>query len=129
MTASPELAIRIGRATFNRAIVDADLNAIAPVLAADVVLVAGTDSAVIAGRKAQLATWKREFASRDRAVYVRTPHEIIVSPIHPIAFEHGEWRGLAAVGGVQVGSGPYTAKWRQIGEDWVIEAELYLTTA
>lgn len=129
MTTAPELAIRMRRAAFNRAIADADLNAIAPVLTPGVVLVAGTDSAVISGRKAQLAIWKHEFASRDRVVYVRTPSEIVVSPIHPIAFEHGEWQGLAAAGCVQVASGPYTAKWRQIGEDWVIEAELYLTTA
>lgn len=78
-------------------------------LAPDVILVAGTDSAVVSGRTAQLATWKREFASRDRAVYVRTPSEIVVSPIHPIAFEHGEWQGLSAAGGVQVASGPFTA--------------------
>lgn len=117
------------RAAFNRAIADSDLNAIASVLAPEAVLVAGTDSAVIAGRKAQLAIWKREFASRDRVVYVRTPGEIVVSPVHPIAFEYGEWQCLAAAGGAQVASGLYTAKWRQIGEDWVIEAELYLTTA
>ncbi len=129
MTTATELAIRMRRAAFNRAIADADPNAIAPVLAPDVVLVAGTDSAVISGRKAQLATWKREFASSDRTVYVRTPSEILVSPIHPIALEHGEWQSLAGAGGVQATSGPYTAKWRQIGEDWAIEAELYLTTA
>lgn len=129
MTTASELAIRMRRAAFNRAIADADLSGIAPLLAPDVVLVAGTDSAVISGRKAQIATWKREFGARDRAVYVRTPGEIVVSPIHPIALEHGEWQGLAMPDGTLVASGPYTAKWRQMGEDWVIEAELFLTTA
>ncbi|RZJ98151.1 MAG: DUF4440 domain-containing protein, partial [Novosphingobium sp.] len=51
------------RAAFNRALADADLAAIGPLLARDVVLVAGTDSAVISGRQAQLKSWKHEFAA------------------------------------------------------------------
>jgi ketosteroid isomerase-like protein len=50
--AAADLAIRMARATFNRALADADLAAIGPLLADDVVMVTGTDSAVIAGRKA-----------------------------------------------------------------------------
>ena len=48
---TPDLAIRMRRAAFNRALADADLAAIGPLLARDVVLVAGTDSAVISGRQ------------------------------------------------------------------------------
>jgi ketosteroid isomerase-like protein len=92
MTPAPELAIRLARASFNRALDAADLAAIGPLLAPDAVLVAGTDSALIVGRKAQLAAWKREFAARDRTLYTRTPQAITVSPIGGIAFEHGEWR-------------------------------------
>lgn len=125
----PELAIRLRRAAFNRALAEADLPAIGPILAADVVLVAGTDSALISGRKAQLLAWKREFAAKDRSIYIRTPEAILVSPVEPIAFEHGAWRGVSSESGAVQASGTYTAKWRQLGADWVIEAELYLTLA
>lgn len=128
MTPATDLAIRMRRAAFNRALADADLAAIGPILAPNAILVAGTDSAVIAGRKAQLQAWKREFAAVGRTIYTRTPDRIEASEIAPIALEHGQWHGVS-VDGAPLASGSYTAKWRQIGPDWVIEAELYLTLA
>lgn len=127
MTATADLAIRLRRSAFNRALADGDLAAIGPLLAPEAVLVTGTDSAVLSGRKAQLAAWKREFAAVARTVYTRTPNTIVASPVEPIAFEHGQWRGIVVGSGVAVASGTYTAKWREIGGVWVIEAELYLT--
>jgi ketosteroid isomerase-like protein len=129
MTSPHDLAIRLRRGAFNRALADADLSAVASVLAPETVLVAGTDSALISGRKAQLAVWKREFASPERTIYIRTPASITASPVFPIAFEHGDWRGMPASGGPAIASGTYTAKWRRFDEDWFIEAELYLTLA
>ena len=129
MTASPDLAIRLRRAAFNRALAEADMAAIGPILAPDAVMVTGSDSAVIAGRKAQLLAWKREFAASSRTTYTRTPETIIASPVEPIAFEHGYWQGVNATTGELLASGSYTAKWRQIGADWMIEAEIYLTLA
>ena len=127
MAAVAELAIRARRAVFNRAIADGDASAIAPLLARNAVLVTGTDSAVIAGRKDQITVWRREFASPSRLVYVRIPDTIVVSPLEPIAFEHGHWQGSGASG--MTASGAYTAKWRRGADDWVLEAELYLTLA
>ncbi len=124
-----ELAIRMRRAAFNRALAEGDLAEIGPILANDVVLVAGTDSALISGRKAQLLAWKREFAARDRSIYTRTPETITLSPVAPIAFEQGGWQGLSALDGAVQASGAYTAKWRRVAGEWVIEAELYLTLA
>jgi ketosteroid isomerase-like protein len=129
MTASAELAIRMNRAAFNRALAEADLAAIGPLLAPDAVLVAGTDSALLSGRKAQLLAWKREFAASPRTFYARQPETVTVSPVEPIAFEHGRWEGVSTEAGAPVASGDYTAKWRRIGADWLIEAELYLTLA
>ncbi|MEC3909885.1 nuclear transport factor 2 family protein [Sphingobium sp. CR2-8] len=129
MTATADLAIRLARAAFNRALADGDLAAIGPLLAMDVVMVTGTDSAVIAGRKAQLLAWKREFAAPDRLVYTRTPDAIVASPVEPIAMEHGRWQGVAVSSGDLLASGRYSAKWRAVGGTWVIEAELYLTLA
>ena len=132
MTATAELAIRARRAAFNRAIAEGDAAAIGPILARDCVMVTGTDSAVIAGRTAQVKVWAREFAapksgSGARLVYVRTPGTIIVSPIEPIALEQGEWWGSEQVNGLAAASGLYTAKWREQGGQWVIEAELFVT--
>lgn len=125
---SPELAIRVRRAAFNRALAEADLGAIEPLLTRDCVLVAGTDSAVLAGRKAQLLAWKREFAAADRTVYTRVPERIEASAVAPIALEHGHWQG-ASIAGTVLASGSYVAKWRKTAGDWVIEAEIYLTLA
>ncbi len=124
---SPELAIRLRRAAFNRALADADLDAIGPILSPNTVLVTGSDSAVLSGRKAQLITWKREFASPRRTVYTRTPETILASPVEPIAMEHGRWEGIEAATGQPLASGSYSAKWRETGAGWMIEAEIYVT--
>jgi ketosteroid isomerase-like protein len=129
MMSSAELSIRSRRAAFNRALADADLAAIGPILAPNVVLIAGTDSAVINGRKAQLQAWKREFSAQHRIVYVRTPNMIVTSPVEPIAHEQGKWRGTLSSTGELIVSGDYSAKWRKVGQDWVIEAEIFVTLA
>lgn len=125
-----ELAIRAARAAFNTALEGADLDAIGAVLAKDAVLVTGTDSGVIAGRKAQLLVWKREFAAPpgQRTHYVRTAESITPSPVEPIAMELGHWTGSGADGAIQA-SGCYSAKWRLVGGRWLIEAEIYVTLA
>lgn len=129
MSNATDLSIRLRRAAFNRALAEGDIAAIGPILAPNVVLVAGTDSAVIAGRKAQLQAWKREFGAQARSVYVRTPETIIASAVEPIALEHGKWRGTSSATGTELASGDYSAKWRKVGEDWVLEAEIFVTLA
>ena len=131
---SPDLLIRARRAAFNRAIADGDAQAIGPMLARDCVMITGTDSAVIAGRNAQVKVWQREFASDSkgggRLVYTRTPGSITPSPLEPIALEQGEWQGSERLsdgtGGAVAASGVYTAKWREVGGQWVIEAEIFV---
>lgn len=125
---APELAIRSRRAAFNRALADGDLGAIGPLLVAEAVLVTGTDSAVLSSRKAQLHAWKREFAAPERVIYTRLPDRIEVSTVEQIALEHGKWLAVTAAG-ASVASGSYTAKWRKLRDEWVIEAEIYLTLA
>ena len=122
-----DLPIRLARAAFNKALAEGNLPAIGPLLAADCVLVAGTDSAVLAGRKAQVQAWQREFAARPRTIYVRTPEAITLSPVAPIALETGHWQGTSD--GVVQASGTYCAKWREVNGQWVIEAEIYVTLA
>lgn len=121
-----DLAIRLRRAAFNRALAERDLPAIGSILAPQAVLIAGTDSALLSGRKAQLQAWKREFAAADPSIYTRTPDRIEPSPAGPMALEHGHWQGVSAAG-TMLAHGSYTAKWRRVGPDWVIEGEIYLT--
>jgi len=125
---SPDLAIRLRRAAFNRAIADADIAAIGRFLTNDAVLVAGTDSALLSGRKAQLLAWKREFASADRTIYTRLADRIELSAVAPIAMEHGKWQGVT-LSGSDLASGTYAAKWRKVGGQWMLEAEIFLTLA
>src|ERR1700712_280913 len=115
MTAIIELAIRMRRAAFNRALAEADLAAIRPILAPYAVVVTGTDSAVRTDRKAQLAIWKANFASPERAIYTRLPDTITLSPVEPIAMEHGQWQGAMTATGAVFASGSYAAKWRETG--------------
>lgn len=125
--AAVELAIRSRRAAFNRAIAEGDAAAIAPILARDVVMVTGSDSAVVSGRNAQVKVWRREFASPARVVYTRTPASIAVSRVEPVALEHGHWQGIEASTGRSLASGDYSAKWREVLGEWVIVAEIYAT--
>jgi ketosteroid isomerase-like protein len=127
MTTPADLEIRLRRAAFNAALARTDLDAIQDILAHTAILVTGTDSALLSGRKAQLLAWKREFAAADRTIYVRTPTAITVSPVEPIALEHGDWKGVSAGGDAVRATGTYTAKWRRVAQHWTIEAELYLT--
>ena len=129
MNSAPDLAIRLRRAAFNRALAEADLQAIGPILAPDAILVTGSDSAVISGRKAQIIVWRREFAAPDRIAYTRIPDRIVVSGVEPVALEHGHWQGVTATTGQMLASGSYSAKWRNIGGDWMIEAEIFVTLA
>lgn len=129
MTAAADIAIRLARATFNRAIAACDLAAIEPLLARDAVLITGSDSAVIAGRKAQMVAWKREFVSAQRMIYTRTPGRITPSPVEPVAMEDGSWQGVAADSGQVLASGCYSAKWREVNGAWRIEAEIFVTLA
>jgi hypothetical protein len=127
MTDRVDLAIRMRRAAFNHALAHGDLSAVGPILAPQTILVTGTDSAILSGRKAQLLAWKREFAATNRAVYVRTPDTIVASSVEPIAMEHGHWQAIRAGEAASLAAGSYVAKWREVDADWVLEAEIYLT--
>src|SRR3546814_7005941 len=83
-------------------------------LGRDVVMVTGSDSAVVSGRNAQIKAWRREFASPARAVYTRTPVRVAISRVEPVALEQGHWQGVEARSGKALASGDYAAKWREV---------------
>jgi hypothetical protein len=78
------------------------------------------------GRKSQLALWRSDFEDADRFIYVRATSDVLLSPLHPIAMESGLWTGTATDGS-EVG-GDYSAKWRCVDDQWVLEAEIFMTT-
>ena len=87
------------------------------------------DSAVLMGKRAQLATWKRDFAASDRLVYTRTTEHVTISAVEPIAMEEGRWSGASTEDGRILAAGSYCAKWREVSGSWLIEAEIFVTLA
>lgn len=122
-----EIEIRLRRAEFNRAIAAADIAAISAILSPNVVMITGTYSAVVSGRKAQLLAWKREFSATPRTIYTRTPDFITPSAVEPIAMEHGHWQGVSESRAAPLASGTYAAKWRKAGGIWQLVAEIFVT--
>lgn len=122
-------AVRAQRAAFNAAIAAEDLESIVAVLHENVLLVTGTASEVFSGRAAQVALWADDFAASERAVYVRTPDCVRVSPVFPVALESGRWRGEWEGDPARFAAGVYSAKWRLVDGAWLLEAELFATEA
>jgi hypothetical protein len=57
--------------------------------------------------------------------YVRTPTDIQVSTLLPLAIEHGTWRGGQTTETTY--GGRYTAAWRKVEDEWKIHNELFVT--
>lgn len=115
------------RTAFNKAIADKNIDAIAAVLAEDVLLVTGTGSDIFTGRAAQLPLWEEDFAADHRVLYERTSGCVSVSPLRPIALETGAWRGVNTANADDFAAGTFAAKWRVIDGAWRLEAEIYST--
>lgn len=120
-------AVLAQRTAFNAAIRSADIEAIASVLADDVLLITGTGSDIYQGRDVQLALWRSDGTSAERDLYVRTPSCIQPSPTFPIAMEYGTWRGGRSNEAASFASGSYSAKWRNTDGVWLLEVETYMT--
>ncbi len=120
-------SVHVQRKAFNQAIADKDLQTIESIFDEDVLLVTGTDSDIYSGADAQLAIWKDDFTRADRAVYVRTPLCIRVSPVAPVALEYGTWRGERLAGADNFAAGSYAAKWRRVDGRWRLESEIFAT--
>lgn len=59
--------------------------------------------------------------------YVRSPEDIYISNIQPLAIENGTWVGEETID--ETNSGRYTAAWRNTGGVWKIHNELFITMA
>ena len=120
-------AVHQQRTDFNQAIANKDIGGVAAVLADGVILITGSDSDLFSGASAQIELWSKEFENPDRAIYVRTPACIRVSPVLPIALEYGSWRGERVITKGEFAAGSYAAKWRKSGDKWRLESEVFAT--
>lgn len=118
--------LRSARERFNQAIVSNDSRAMAGLFDPDVLLVTGTDSSQFMGRDTQIALWQSDIGDQDRLTYRRETTQLSLSPLYPIAMETGRWTGRAQ-NGDELG-GEYSAKWRCDANNWMLEAEIFMTT-
>jgi ketosteroid isomerase-like protein len=109
--------IRAARLASNAAIARRDPDAIAAFLAPEFHVVTSS-GAHRHGREESRRSWIALFASDATLWYVRTPREIRVNEAQGLAHESGEWEGTT-------GQGIYAARWRRIGGEWLIQAELF----
>ena len=126
---SAEQQIRARRAAFNGALAKGDLAAIATFLAENAQIVTGNSSLVFSGRAAQIGMWWEDQQAPDPAIYVRTPDRIELSPTGPMAMETGRWRGVNPKSTADWASGSFSDKLRLIVFRWLVESEIYMTTA
>lgn len=124
--ACSDAGVREARERFNTAIAGDDFAAIAAILTEEVVLVTGSASDTYFGASRQVALWQSDVGAADRLRYVRVPSNISLSPLYPLAMEAGDWTGTAG-DGATVG-GEYSAKWRCQSGEWLLEAEIFMTT-
>jgi ketosteroid isomerase-like protein len=123
-----EKMIREARARSNASIAAHDPVAIARVWMEDVHVVSST-SAQTAGRQANQDRMATQFKNRPDTIYVRRPTTIDVYPQWAVASERGEWTGrwTEPDGALTIG-GTYLVQWRKVGDQWLIQAELYVPT-
>lgn len=123
-----EKMIREARARSNASIAAHDPVAIARVWMENVHVVSST-SAQTAGRQANQDRMATQFKNRPDTIYVRRATTIDVYAQWGVASERGEWTGrwTEPDGGLTIG-GTYLVQWRKVGDQWFIQAELYVPT-
>jgi ketosteroid isomerase-like protein len=119
-------AVRQRREASNRAIAQHDSAAFAATLAAHVIVVS-SNSTRSDGRDAYVARMVSQFRARPDVVYRRTPIDVRLYLPWGMASEHGTWTGswTEPDGRVTIG-GTFFAKWRKVGDAWMIESEVFV---
>jgi ketosteroid isomerase-like protein len=123
----PQADIKQARLRQNAAIVKHDLDAIASYWTDDVTICRGL-GLQLAGKEAYLKLFAGDDpTSKDVIVYERLPTSVEVSPVWPLGFETGTWKGhLGGISGPAVISGRYSAQWVKRADKWLIRSEVYV---
>lgn len=114
------------RALSNKAIAERDLDGIVAVMTPDaVVSVAGGPR--LSGREESKAAFADQFADRSFVGYTREVDRIVVSENSKQATEQGRWAGRWRLNpGDHIMRGTYTAEWRRIDGEWMIQSEIFV---
>jgi len=119
-------AIRTIRMESNAAIARHDIDALQLVLDKDFVITIST-GAIERSRDEHGRSFALHFKQYPDVVYVRTPSEIVLSDVYPLAIEHGTWVGSrTSQNGKLENGGQYTAAWRKTDGVWRIYSELFV---
>jgi len=121
--------IRGARTQSNRAIAAHDTVALSRVFLPEYVSVSSSNARSV-GRESARSRYAQLFASRPDVIFVRTPDSITVNAAWGQAAESGRWTGqwTQPDGVTQVG-GPYFAKWRKTGGQWLLLTEVFVQTS
>ena len=115
--------IKSYRAASNDAIKRRDINGMAKYWLNDFVQVIGRGT-YQTGKDAIIASWKDLFSSNPQVSYIREPEEVIISDNDTMAWERGKWTGIHSYSK----GGNYAAMWIKRNDNWMLKAELYVST-
>lgn len=114
--------IRAARAESNASIAKHDIEGMAKYWLSDFVLVRG-NAVITAGKEKNIISWKELFKTNPEVSYIRNPSEIIISDNDTLAWEKGIWTAIKSYSK----GGNYSAMWRKAGDNWKLQAELFVS--
>lgn len=125
-TAVADRIIRSRRQSSNEAIARHDTAGIAAIFAPNVVVVSSASDHTL-GKRENTERFAEIFKARPDVVYRRVPDTVEVFAPWLMASEKGHWTGswTGPDGKISIG-GSYFAKWRIIGDQWLVESETYV---
>lgn len=121
---APEDAITAAREETNRLIETRDSAGLGNFVTADVRLIGGIGELIV-GREAFVEAFRTAFENPDFRTYRRTPRRVRIAQSKELASECGRWEGFGENPGSRM-AGDYLAMWRRIGDEWRLQAELYV---
>jgi ketosteroid isomerase-like protein len=114
--------IKSKRTASNAAIAKHDLEGISKYWLPDFVQVRG-NATYLTGKDAVTNSWIELFKTNPSISYVRNPSEIIISKNDTLAWEKGKWIGIKSYSK----GGNYSAMWRKKDNEWMLQAEIFVS--
>jgi ketosteroid isomerase-like protein len=129
-TTTEQSLIKHARLRQNAAIASHNLDAIASYWTDDVTICRGLGLHATS-KAAYLKLFEEDDpTSKDVIIYERIPISIETSPVWPLAFETGTWKGhLGNAKGPTVIQGRYSAQWVKRANKWLIRSEVFVALA
>jgi ketosteroid isomerase-like protein len=112
--------IKQRRKDSNRAIYERDVPGIAQYWMDDIIVISGEGGQYI-GKKLLVQVFKDMFKT-DPPVFERHPAEVIIGESEVLAWETGTWEYKT-----DSFRGNYSAMWRKVAGEWLIQSELFVS--